>query len=131
MKLMKPLLSLVIALLVSVGAGVGCSSFTEPLARSATSTESSAVAAVRRVIDEGYATLTSLNRVIASNAREGVWTKSQAQSYLNQTREVGGKLDKARDALALGDIADAKNQAELTRVLLVELQRRVAAEARK
>ena len=96
--------------------------------------EDAAVKAYRlahNAIDEANAELTSLNRVIASNATAGVWTKSQAQGYLNQSKDFGKKVDKAREAMRLGDLNDANVQATALKALIVQLQIEVAKKARK
>lgn len=94
-------------------------------------TESTAVNAARVAIDEGNALLTAVNRTIGANVEAGVWTKSQAQAYLDESKALGKRLDQAREALRLGDIRDARAQADAVKALITALHARVAAEARR
>jgi hypothetical protein len=83
------------------------------------------------MIDEGYALVISLNKVIEQNARERIWTQAQAQGYLDKSADARARLDGARELMRLGDITGATNQAELVRAALLTLQREIAAAARK
>lgn len=126
--------SLLVPLALAVVLGLsGCEtvkSMADPL-RSSASKEAPAVAAARTVIDEGYALLTAVNKVIGENVSAGVWSKAQAQDYLDRSREMRIRLDSARDMLRAGDPLNAKNQAELIRTAILALQKRIAADARK
>ena len=95
--------------------------------------ENAAVKAFRLArdgIDEANAQLTSINRVIAANAKAGVWTKDQAQGYLNQTKAFGKDVDKARAAMLVGDLNDASVRAAAIKALILQLQLEVAKMAR-
>jgi hypothetical protein len=108
----------------------GCQALTQPL-HSKPSEESPAVAATRVAIDEGYAGVISLNRVIVDNASAGVWTKAQAQGYFAESERARSLLDNARTLLRMGDVAGAKTQVEVVRITLQALQRGIASAARK
>ena len=82
-------------------------------------------------IDEANAALTALNVTIGNNAAAGVWTKDQAQGYLDLSKMYGAKVDAAREALRLGNVADATSQAELVKTFILMLHKKVAEEARK
>lgn len=91
----------------------------------------SAVCQAESLIGEGYAMLISLNTVIEQNVDAKVWTKSQAQEYLDSSRAARKKLDSARELLRLGDVAGAASQAQLIKRVLLELQQKIAAQARR
>lgn len=97
----------------------------------AVTTEASAVHAARVAIDEANASLTALNIVIGQNVQAGVWTKPQAQSALNESKNYGKRVDAARELLRGGLLTDAKSQAEAAKTLILLLQKRVAEAARK
>jgi len=127
--------TLALFLILLLAGCAGMSGMTQPLhAPVAVTNEDSAVKAYRvahEAIDEANAALNALNITIGNNAASGVWTKEQAQDYLDQSKAQGKKLDVAREALRFGNLADANTQAELVKTLLLNLQRKVAAEARK
>jgi len=97
----------------------------------AVTTEAPAVRAARVAIDEANASLTGLNNVIGQNVEAKVWTKAQAQAYLDQSKDYGKKVDDARDFLRGGLLTEAKSQADAAKSLILILHTRVAAEARK
>jgi outer membrane biogenesis lipoprotein LolB len=82
-------------------------------------------------VNEANAALTALNNVIGDNAESEVWTKEQAQAALDESKAYGKTIDRARAALALGDLSEAKTQADLAKTLILALHKRVAQEARK
>lgn len=112
----------------------GCAELTAPLhAPTAVANEAPAAQAqrlTREAIDEANAALTALNRTITQNAGD-VWSKAQAQAYLDQSKALGARVDQAREALRLGNLAEAKNQAELVKQAILALHAKAAAEARK
>jgi len=109
-----------------------CVTMTESLHNpEAVSTEAPAVKAARTAIDEGNALLTAVNRTIGANVDAKVWTRAQAQGYLDQSAGLGGRLDQAREALRLGNPGDAQAKADAVRSLILALQRKIAEEARK
>lgn len=81
-------------------------------------------------INEANATLTAINNTIASNVKEGIFTKTEAQDYLNQSIAYGKRVDQAKALLDSGNISDAKTQADILQSLILTLQRKVAEKAR-
>lgn len=82
-------------------------------------------------IDEANALLISIKKTIGQNVHNKVWTSSEGQNYLDETRKVDTKLDQAREALRLGNMTDAQAQAEAVKQLILALQRRIAEAARQ
>ena len=120
-------------LLIVLSLAAGCETFqaaTQPLPR-AESSEPAPVKAARLAIDEANAALIGLNVVIGDNVAAKVWTPDQAQTYLDESKAAGGKLDRAREVLRAGLPLDARSQAEAVRALVIALHRQVAAAARK
>ena len=134
---MKPVtFGITSALLIIMALLAGCTmlqNMTQPLhAPVAVENEDAMVRAYRlahATVDEANAALTVLNRTIGNNAASGVWTKAHAQHYLDQSKEKGKDLDKAREALKLGNIASAQTQAEAVKKLVIALQKEVARRA--
>jgi len=85
----------------------------------------------QNVINEANIGLAAAASVIAANVRDGIYTKAQAQSHLDQVRDYAGKIDRAQEALTLGDFGSAQSQANAVRSLILILHREVAAQARK
>ena len=83
------------------------------------------------VIIKAYVTLAALDQDIAQTAPAGIWTKAQAQSYLDQSKAAHAKLDAAWDVYSTGNYAAALDQANLTMTLITALEKQVAAEAAK
>ena len=125
----------VLAALSAVFALGGCGvmqELTQPLhGDTALTAESPQMRAARIAVDEANASLTALNIVIGDNADTGVWTKSQAQGYLDDSKKYGEKVDKARDLMRDGLLSEAKSQAELVKSLILTLHKRAADAARK
>jgi hypothetical protein len=113
----------------------GCATWqamTQPVhGENAVTTEAPAVRAARVAIDEANASLTGLNNVIGQNIDAAVWSKAQAQAYLDESKAYGRRVDNARELLRGGLLADAKSQAEAVKYLILLMHKRVAAEARK
>ena len=84
----------------------------------------------RNTVDEANADLTAMNRVIKANVAAGVWTPDQAQGYLDRSKAFGRDVDKAQDALLLGDLNDATVRAAAIKALIMRLQLEVAQAAR-
>lgn len=113
---------------------VGCAVLTDPLHGKVPADETQAQKALREAhaaIDEAYAALITLNRTISNNVKGGVWNRLQAQAYLDQSVEYRSKIDKAKNMLLLGNIADAQQQAAALKLLILELHKEVAAKAGK
>lgn len=108
----------------------GCPAVTGGAVHSKPSTESTVVAGARTAVDEANAALTALNNVIGQNVVDGVWTKPQAQTYLDKSKAFGKQADDARALLRAGDPLKAENQAKLLRQAILVLHKEVAQQAR-
>lgn len=129
------LLPFLFALALAAGSLTGCG-LTEPLHKPADPSvvltpQQQAQQLARHTVEEANAALTAVNRTIATNVTAKVWTKAQAQSYLDESKKYGKQVDAARDALRLLNFSDAQAQAGAVKALILELQKRIAAEARK
>jgi hypothetical protein len=82
-------------------------------------------------VNEANLGLTAAANIISSNVKDGIWTKAQAQGYLNKVRDYSRQVDRAQDLIRLGDFAQGKTEAEAVRSLIVLLHREIAAQARK
>lgn len=83
-------------------------------------------------VAEAYTTITAVDRVIESNAKEGLWaSKAEAQSYLAKAKDARKKVNEARLFLKAGDWSSAENQAQAIQAVLVVLQREVVRERKK
>lgn len=88
-----------------------------------------AISAARTSIDEANGALLAFDAVIDSNIDNKIWDKKTAQDYLDQSKAAGKRVTQAREALRLGNVTDAKGQAEAVKKLIIELQRQVAKRA--
>ena len=79
---------------------------------------------------ETYAWLNGFNQTIAQNADAKVWTKVQAQGYLDKSKSVRKATDDVADALLKNEIPLAIGAQKVALKALLELQRE-AAQARK
>lgn len=100
-----------------------------PVGASASLPEAGRVA--QAAVNEANIALTAAAHVIAANVKDGIWTKPQAQSYLDKVKEYAKRVDQAQDLVRLGSFASAQAQADTVRALIVVLHREVAAQARK
>lgn len=82
------------------------------------------------LINEADAILLSADRTIVSRFQSEIWTKAEAQGYLVKTGEFGDKVSMARQIFRSGNFAEALSQATLTKRLVVELEKQIAAAAR-
>lgn len=125
-------LALAVAILLS-----GCAmvkQMAQPLHKSPSaemSTVEKAQYVARAAIDEANAALTAVNRTITANVKAKVWTKDQAQGYLDESKKYGKQVDDAREALRLSNFANAEAQANAVKALILKLQQRIAVKARK
>lgn len=117
-------------LLFLVGCGLTSPLHNKPVPADETPAQK-ALREAHNAIDEANAALFALNKTISSNIKAGVWTRQQAQAYLNQSVDYGAKVDKARDLLKLGDITNAQQQAAAIKLLIIELHKQVAQQAGK
>ena len=82
-------------------------------------------------INEANLALTAAANVIAGNVKDRIWTKQQAQGYLDKVKDYVRQVDRAQELVRLGDFVQGKTQAEAVRSLIVILHREIAAQARK
>jgi PBP1b-binding outer membrane lipoprotein LpoB len=82
-------------------------------------------------INEANLALTAAANVIAANVKDGIWTKAQAQGYLDKVREYAKQVDRAQEAVRLGQFSTAQAQANAVQALILILHREAAAQARK
>jgi hypothetical protein len=94
-------------------------------------TNPAAVCELRGWVFESYAYLIGLNQTIEQNANDRVWSKAQATAYLEKSRAARRLVNDVDAALGKGDILSAGNARTLALRALTELQREVAAQARK
>lgn len=87
--------------------------------------------AAQQAINEANIALTAAYRVIGDNAEAGVWTKGQAQGYMDKVNGYSGQVDEAQAALDRGMWATAASQAALVNQLILALSKEVASQARK
>lgn len=124
---MKTLLIALALIIPLAGCGI-----TEPLhGPDAKVTESAEVHAARTAIDEANAILEAVNQVIGDNAAAGVWTKVQAQGYLDQSKDLGKRLDEARGFLRLGNPAEAQARTQAIKTAILALQLEISKRARE
>ena len=87
--------------------------------------EDSAVRAFRLArwtIDEANVDLTVFNKAIESRIDAKTITKARAQEYKNKSVEFGEQVDLAEKGLAIGNLNDARLEAEAIRGLILLLQ---------
>jgi len=82
-------------------------------------------------INEANVTIAAAAAVIRGNITDQIWTKAQAQGYLDKVKSYRKDVDRAQEALDAGSFVTAQGQANAVRSLIVILHREVAAQARK
>jgi hypothetical protein len=116
----------------------GCAVFTDPVSQKNPAVCAQIAATAQPVCNEaGQAflkaegLLIAVNQTIKQNADARLWTKDQAQSYLDRSKAARLKLDAAYDVFKSGDYGAALSQANLTNTLLQALLTEVAREQAK
>lgn len=112
----------------------GCALFgpVEPVSRgTVSSTLPPAGQQAQLAINEANLTLAAAANVIAGNLKDRIWTKQQAQGYLDKVKDYARQVDRAQELVRLGEFAQGKTQAEAVRALIIVLHREIAAQARK
>jgi hypothetical protein len=131
---MNKLIAIVAAMLMLAGCPNGAGLNVQPLHAPVVVDSEDAVVksfrVARNTIDETNAELTALNRVIKANVTARIWTPDQGQGYLNRSKAFGKDVDKAADALLLGNLNDATVRAAAVKALIMQLQLEVAKAAR-
>lgn len=108
---------------VSTKAPVVCESFTGDAV--------SVCVQVGDILVKGYVTVAAIDQDIAKTAPTGIWTKAQAQGYLDQAKDARKKLDATWDVYATGNYQAALDQANVTDTLITALEKKIAADAAK
>ena len=116
--------SLFAALTLSL-AGCGLLGISEPIGKASTPAEQAQLA-----VNEANLSLTAAANVVAGNVKDRIWTKEQAQGYLNKIRDYARDVDRAQDLVRAGQFELGKSQAELTKSLIIILHREIAQKAR-
>jgi len=82
-------------------------------------------------IAKSYVLLTAINTTIMDNVKSEVWTREQGREYLVKSIDAREKLDRVYDVFTKGDYGTALSQANITNLLIVALQKEIAAQSRK
>jgi hypothetical protein len=85
----------------------------------------------QNAINEATLGIAAAANVVRANVKDGIWTKAQAQGYLDKLGTYLKDVDRAQTALNVGNFTSAKAQADLLSSLILILHREVAAQARK
>lgn len=85
----------------------------------------------QNAVNEANLGLTAAANVVAGNVKDRIWTKAQAQPYLDKIKDYAQQVDRAQELIRLGEFGAGKTQAEATRALIVILHREIAAKARE
>lgn len=116
----------------------GCAVLTDPVSQKNPAVCASLPSAAQSTCNEaGQAflkaegLLIAVNQTIKQNADARLWTKAQAQSYLDRSKDARTKLDAAYAVFKNGDYGAALSQANLTNTLLQALLTEVAREQAK
>lgn len=137
MKVLQTLAGKTLAILVAAAAvGLvllsipGCSVLTPPGSIPVSQSLSPAAQQAQSLINEANVLLTAAANVIAQNVVDGIYTKDEGQAQLNKVKALAAQVDKAAALLMAGEVLSAKDQAELTRKLIIALHREVAERKR-
>ena len=98
----------------------------EPIGKASSPAEQAQLA-----VNEANLSLAAAANVIASNVKDKVWTKAQAQSHLDKVKDLSHQVDRAQELIRLGDFTGGKTQAEIVKAGLAILHREIAAKARE
>lgn len=119
------------ALVLSLALLLPACSLMQPAEVPVNTTLPAAVQTVQKTITEANILITAAANVVAQNYKDGISTKEEAMAYALKLKDMADKLDSAQQALRLGDLTNAKNQAELIQKAITLLHKEVAAKARK
>ena len=98
----------------------------EPISKPSSPAETAQLA-----VNEANLSLTAAANVVAGNLKDRVWTKAQAQGYLDKIKDLSHQVDRAQELIRLGDFTQGKTQAEVVKAALIILHREIAAKARE
>ncbi len=85
----------------------------------------------QNAVNEANLGLTAAANVIAANVKDKIWSKEQAQGYLEKVKEYAKRADSAQELINLGKFSEGKTQAEALRSLIIVLHREIAVRARE
>lgn len=85
----------------------------------------------QKLLNEAHIALAAAANVIRANLREGVWSAEEAARYRDAVRSARIRALEAQELLDSGLFVPAHTQARLLERAILELQRQVAAAARK
>lgn len=88
-------------------------------------------AAAFDAINQANVLLFAIDRQILARVNEGIWTKEQARPFADESGKAGEQVDQLLKVFNSRDFLSAKSQAEAFKKLLLLLEKRVAAAARK
>lgn len=119
------------ALVLSLALLLPACSLMQPAEVPVNTTLPAAVQTVQKTITEANILITAAANVVSQNYKDGISTKEEAMAYALKLKDMADTLDSAQQALRLGDLTNAKNQAELIQKAITLLHKEVAAKARK
>ena len=102
-----------------------------PVEPVSTKKPTSAAEQAQYAVNEANLGLTAAANVVAGNVKDRIWTKTQAQPYLDKIRDYARQTDRAQELIRLGQFDAGKTQAEATKALILILHREIAAKARE
>lgn len=82
-------------------------------------------------IAQANALLAAVDRATLNNLQAGIWTKAQAQPYYDQTSKLGERVEQANTVFLSNNFTQALTSANATKQIILQLQKQVAAQARK
>jgi hypothetical protein len=127
----KRLLNVVLSLLLAVGLA-GCGGmFVSPTDIKVTEGLSATEQAIEKSINTARVYLVAGYNVVARDYAEQILTQAEALHYIGKLDEFDDKLQAIERLRNLGDLTNARSQAELLQQALLLLQREIAAKARK
>lgn len=87
--------------------------------------------AIQKSINEINIDLNAAAKTIDQDALGGVLTKEQAKSLIEKVKEARDAVDQAQAYLDVGNLGDANQRLKIEKNISLEIQRALAAQARK
>jgi len=81
-------------------------------------------------INEANVVLTATAQLVKENVTNGVMTKEEGKSVLDEVKKYSVQVDSAQALLLAGNPLEAQNQIKLLNSAILSLQKRVAEKAR-
>lgn len=121
--------ALTLAVVLALGGAEGCSFLKpQPIAElKMPSTLSEAGKQAQNLINEANVAITAAYNVVAANLENGTMSAVDGAKYIAALDDYAKKVDAAQSALNLGQVADAKTQAEALNKLIVALHKAAMA----